>query len=157
MFVKCIAATRHDRMRECMEAKMIWSCLPPRWRLFFPSPQCPDVSCLANNRAHCCSSGSFTARAVNQHRNGTRGTKLGCEEGPIEKRRLLSRLGSVYALFWCSITENADLCSYYCIISHHSYQVRLTMSSHALLFSAPLLSCKHADAQESKATLGDNI
>lgn len=119
--------------------KMIWSCLPPHWHLFFMSPQCSNISCLTNNRAHCCLSGSFTAQAVNQHGNWTRGTKLGCEEGPIEKRRLLSRLGSVYALFWCNLTENADLCSYYCVISYHSHQVRLTMSSHAFLCSSALL------------------
>lgn len=144
VFVKCIPAPRHDRMWARTESKMIWSCLPPHWRLLFLSAQCFNVSCLANNRAHCCSSGSFTARAVNQHVNWTGGTKLGCEEGPTEKRRFLLRLGSVYALFWCNITENADLCSYYCIISNHSHQVRLTMSSRAFLCSSALLkACWH--------------
>lgn len=139
VFVKCILAPLHDGTWACTEAKMIWSCLPPHWRLLFLSAQCSNACCLANNRAHCCSSGSSASRAVNQHGNRTRGTKLGCEVGPTEKRRFLSRLGSVCALFWCNITENADLCSYYCAISHHSDQVRLRMSSRAFLCSSALL------------------
>lgn len=111
--------------------KTIWSCLSPRWRLVFLSAQCSNVCCLANNRTHSCLSGSFNTRAVNQIGKRTRGTNLVGEKGPIERRRLLSRLGSVYILFWCKITENADRCSYSGIISH---QVTLTMSSHMFLY-----------------------
>lgn len=141
LLLKGITATLHDRMRECMEAKWYDSVSHLAGAFSFRLHNVPVSPVSQTTEPIAARQGGFTARAVNQHGNGTRGTKLGCEEGPIEKRRLLSRRGSVYALFWRRITENADLCSYYCIISLHSHQVRLTMSSHASLFSAVLKAC----------------
>lgn len=132
---KGIKPTLHDRTPARTQAKAIWSRLSPHWRLCFLSAQCSNVCCLANNRAHSCLSGSFNTRTVNQTGKRTRGTNLACEEGPTEKRRSLSRLGSVYILFWCKIPESADRCSCSLIISH---QVTLTMSSRVSVFAPPL-------------------
>lgn len=99
--------------------KIIRSCLSPHWCLFFLSAQCSNISCLANNRTRSCLSGSFNTLTVNHNSKWTRGTNLGCEKGAIEKRRLLSRLGSVYILFWCKIRENAVLITASSPISAH--------------------------------------
>lgn len=133
--------------------KTIWSCLSPRWRLVFLSAQCSTVCCLANNRTHSCLSGSFNTRTVNQIGKRTRGTNRVCEKGPIERRRLLSRLGSVYILFWCKITEKRW--SLFLFLNYLPSGHTDNEFTHVSLF-APPLTWKHADAQESKVTLREN-